>query len=140
MIPKFREWDAGREDVMPGKGMSYGTREDSDDAFLIRFDHMEDLDLVNYDGSIDRIVMMSTELKDKNGVEIYEGDVLEIPVAIDTKKLNGEVVFEDGVFGVKDVLYGWGFEIGLVPLIEIILAKKVIIVGNKYQHPHLLKE
>lgn len=85
-------------------------------------------------------LMQSTGLKDKNGAEIYEGDVLELPVAIDTEILKGEVVFEDGVFGIKDVLYGWGFEIGLVPLIEIILTKKVIIVGNKYQHPHLLKE
>ncbi|SUM32100.1 Uncharacterised protein [Staphylococcus gallinarum] len=37
MIPKFREWDAEREDIMPGKGMSYGIREDYDDSFSIRF-------------------------------------------------------------------------------------------------------
>ena len=140
MIPKFREWDAEREDIMPGKGMSYGIREDYDDSFSIRFDHMEDLDIIKKDGSIDRTVMMSTGLKDKNGVEIYEGDVLELPVAIDTETLNCEVVFEDGVFGIKDVLYGWGFEIGLVPLIDIILAKKVEVIGNKYEHPHLLEE
>lgn len=90
---------------------------------------------------IDNVELLQyTGLKDKNGVEIYEGDVLGIAVAIDTETLNCEVVFEDGVFGIKDVLYGWGFEIGLVPLIDIILAKKVIIIGNKYEHPHLLEE
>lgn len=86
------------------------------------------------------IVQQSTGLKDKNGKEIFEGDVLEILVAIDTETLNGEVVFEDGIFGVKNVLYGWGFEFGLVPLIEIILAKKVIIVGNKFESKELLND
>lgn len=91
------------------------------------------------EGFEDIELLQSTGVKDKNGVEIFEGDVLDLPVAIDTETLKGEVVFENGVFGIKDILYGRGFEIGLVPLIEIILAKKVIIIGNKYEHPHLLE-
>ena len=99
-----------------------------------RYGHSKAINLKNIE------LLQSTGLKDKNDVEIFEGDILEIPVAIDTETLNGEVVFDDGIFGIKDVLYGWGFDIGLVPLLEIILTKKVVIVGNKYEHPHLLEE
>lgn len=132
MIPKYKVWDKVEkrmwnvetlfiedEWVKANDGSIYGEHKDIVRSFEL---------------------LQSTGLKDKNGVEIYEGDILEIPVAIDTETLNCEVVFEDGVFGIKDVLYGWGFENGLVTLIDIILAKKVIIIGNKYEHPHLLEE
>ena len=59
MILKFREWEAVREEIF----MSYGVREDFDDSFKITFSHMEDLDIINDDGSINRVVMMSTDLK-----------------------------------------------------------------------------
>ena len=77
MIPKFREWDAEREKLFKGKGMSYGVRKDFDNSFAIEFEHMEDLDAINKDGSIDRVVMMSTGLKDDFGNELFEGDIFE---------------------------------------------------------------
>lgn len=135
MTPKFRAWDRKLNEMIRVTSINF------DEKFIRRLTEVErNLDIESSYNFEDIELIQSTGLKDKNGVEIFEGDVLEIPVAIDTEKLNGEVVFEDGVFGIKDVLYGWGFEIGLVPLIEIILAKKVIIVGNKFEHPHLLKE
>lgn len=135
MTPKFRAWDRKLNEMIRVTSINF------DEKFIRGLTEVErNLDIESSYNFEDIELLQSTGLKDKNGVEIFEGDVLEIPVAIDTEKLNGEVVFEDGVFGIKDVLYGWGFEIGLVPLIEIILAKKVIIVGNKFEHPHLLKE
>lgn len=139
MIPKFREWDAEREDIIPGKGMSYGKREDSDDAFLIRFDHMEDLDIINKNGSIDRTVMMSTGLKDKNGVEIFEGDVLKIFV-LGNQGAIAKVIFKNGMFGIEDDMYGYGYDKGLYSLHQILSLRDAEILGNKYEHPHLLEE
>lgn len=76
MIPKFREWDKERHDTEYAEGMSYGEKKDFDMGFSIWFDHMEDLDLVNDDGSIDRVVMMSSGLKDMSGNELYEKDIV----------------------------------------------------------------
>lgn len=75
-----------------------------------------------------------TGLKDKNGVEIYEGDIVKEPYYVD--EINGflllEVVFKDGEFLGK-VLNKKGFG-----LQRLTMYREVI--GNIYENPELLKE
>lgn len=136
MILKFREWDAVREEIFPGKGMSYGVREDFDDSFKITFSHMEDLDIINGDGSINRVVMMSTGLKDVNDIEIYEGDIVRI-FSSDGIDYNAQIIFKDGGFcaidGTKD-----NYSTIRYKLCEFDLNLDVI--GNIYEDFELLDE
>jgi len=67
-----------------------------------------------------------TGLKDRNGKEIYEGDILEIGY------YRYKVEFSEGCFGARD---GYGFS----PFRNSIWGMGGVILGNVFEHPHLLK-
>lgn len=129
MIPKFREWDKERHDTEYAEGMSYGEQKDFDMGFSIWFDHMEDLDLVNDDGSIDRVVMMSSGLKDMSGNELYEKDIV--------RNSYGEtflVEWLDGGFILTEY-YNGGYDHFI-----IVDSTEYEVIGNIYENPELLEE
>ena len=72
-------------------------------------------------------LMQFTGLEDKNGVEIYEGDILINRHEEDT----GEVVFEDGSFF-------WETETFTQLLGEI--NDEIEVIGNIYENHELIKE
>ena len=69
--------------------------------------------------------MQYTGLKDKNGKEIYEGDIL----LTNNQTYNYEVKFEDCSFGVQTKHYGF---------INLIGCGELEIIGNIYENPELL--
>ena len=75
-------------------------------------------------------VMQYTGLKDKNGNEIYEGDLV-------SDLLNGslgEVTFDEGCY-----LVDWEDELTTITLHQNIREFDVVVVGNIYENPELLE-
>lgn len=76
--------------------------------------------------------MQFTGLKDKNGKEIYEGDILNMTyhgsVSIVKPEIKDVVGFERGCFIVKET----GFPLGKI-------GRSLEVIGNIYEHPNLLE-
>ena len=93
-------------------------------------------------------VMQYTGLKDKNGVEIYEGDILERIYDVSCFKLkNGEILegCEPGNFMVKKSVLsevkwsGIGFDLGVKIQIGWHKKNTLKVIGNIFENPELLK-
>ena len=80
-------------------------------------------------GGHNDIVMQYTGLKDKNGREIFEGDI--ILFKYHKEDIKAEVVFKMGTFCIS-------LKEGSYPLCEYI-HQELEIIGNKFENPELLK-
>lgn len=145
MIPKFRAW--------------HKTQEELGEVERIRFDDEGNVSTVLVIGKsfganiyIDKIeLMQSTGLKDKNGKEIFEGDILEIQGIRMAVKFGSYKYLEPLNRGCQsfDVMYdGLGFYVKTFNTIalddispfEPETLKNSQIIGNIYENPELLEE
>ncbi|HEA4129433.1 YopX family protein [Enterococcus faecium] len=120
MIPKFRAWYTPFKDKTIGQEMKYGQA-----GRLITHAEM----------APDKYVLMqSTGLKDKNGVEIFEGDLVE-----HDDNLNGdwetfetcEVVYDKDY---AQFCFKWDAGNFLTDY------RNLNVIGNIYENPELLEE
>ncbi|MDJ8840398.1 YopX family protein [Salmonella enterica] len=126
MIPKFRAWDKKLKKMFEVSYIDFDTK-------LIGLNI--DLEIIIFDFE-DIILMQSTGLKDKNGKEIFEGDILGFET--DEGILNVNVFWDS-----KHALFMFESKIHNE---EELLAELVEnntypfeIVGNIYENPELLE-
>ncbi len=89
------------------------------------------------------IIMQYTELKDKNGKEIYEGDIIQTELRWfnEPRTIINSVSFETVITqsaddeDYSDHTFGWAA--GAMSLVEIVSYSEVI--GNIYENPELLE-
>lgn len=118
MRTKFKVWDkrqkkwVSEDVVIDCNGVISISNLDSD------IQQVEDLEIVWYTGE-----------KDKNGVEGYNGDIIET-IYPDRKLPNRKIYFKDGIFGVDNVCNKF------IPLSQL---KNYKIIGNIYENRDKVK-
>lgn len=121
---KFRAWDKTKSQMLYNEFMCMSA--------------LATLELMLNGGLKDAEIMQYTGLKDKNGKEIYEGDILSYPQEEQTISVRWDKTganwqfdehegFDDGVGRGN-----WDFKMGI--------ANNSEVIGNIWENPELLKE
>lgn len=130
MIPKFRAYDGGSlcrmyssEEVMVGNG----------DIWIIDDDGVAGEWIVNND----LVLMQSTGLTDKNGKEIFEGDIVKVTDGDERTDVPDCGI---GTICGLDEIFMWYID-GQVHngLFDISQEYYIEVVGNIYENPELLE-
>lgn len=125
MIPKFKAWNKVREEMINDCDLAI-----TSDGSILAGDLNYDVESSMLADVTDNVViMMSTRLKDKNGTEIYEGDIIK-----NSYDEIYTVKWFDAAFYLEEK-YNGGFDYH-----ELHLEDNKKVIGNIYENPELLED
>lgn len=128
MIPKFRMWNriTSQLHLVDGLYFDDGEVEYVDNDDVIRFVSFKNIEL-----------MQSTELKDKNGKEIFEGDIVSVGTATRVVKKNNLLGFyiEEGE---KIGYFSSVVDVNCLDLFVKDFGEEAEILSNIYENKELL--
>ncbi|MDJ8959746.1 YopX family protein [Clostridium perfringens] len=127
---KFKGWDSVNEVMLPVESINfregYVSLNEGDNSLT---DTLEMIELIQYTG-----------LKDKNGKEVYEGDIIESPL---WEAEPYEIVFKDYAFKARDIrkkiMYGSDLFFDIDDLLSGCVGETFEVIGNIYENPELLR-
>lgn len=124
---KFRAWDVESNEMTLPNDILEVLVSMKNEVYAMVKGRNETLGGINRNNTI---LMQYTGLKDKNGTEIYEGDIV-------SDSINGglgEVFFDEGCF-----LIDWEDEFTTITLHQNIREFGVEVAGNIHENPELLE-
>ena len=150
---KFKIWDKTKKKFLPLEYKSEKTDSwiilDNTGVYLVERDNARDVAFFT-DITDDVIILQCTGLRDKNGKEIYEGDILNLYVS--SKKLyRYQVKYEIGSFMLvsQDEIFDFPnvWNDNVYPLSQLYFEyqneenyiEQCEVVGNIYENPELLE-
>ncbi|MBF2318176.1 hypothetical protein H3923_03350 [Staphylococcus hominis] len=130
MIPKFRVWDKVREGMINDCDLAI-----TSDGSVLAGDLNYDVESGMLADVTDNVViMMSTRLKDKNGTEIYEGDIVKYNTVPNSS-------LSDNYFKIIQARSGeWRIDNYIEGRVLIFSDYQVEVVGNIFENKELLED
>ena len=124
---KFRIFNRNTNNIEEVKELSFFKND-----FVVKPRDIKTLEMLEMVNSEECILLQYTGLKDKNGVEIYEGDVIHFNTNL--VQDHNEVVFYDGSFRFKEYILGSDNAIN-----GNFCERYCKVIGNIHENKELLK-